>query len=89
MTHLNDEILRLFATGQLNEAQGDEIEAHLAVCEVCTRRLDEIEQHKSDPLFQDMQAAGTSELSGYLTSGGRLGNFRLEKRIGRGGMGEA
>ena len=77
MDHLDDETLRLFAVGRLHEGQGDGIEAHLAQCESCVHRLDEIERKLSDPFVRELKVAGVADPSGGQWFGVKRSLFLL------------
>lgn len=92
MQHPDEQFLKLFTEGRLTERQEDAMERHLAVCELCRTRLDALERQKTrlTPFLHDLRMAGCDNLTEEFTSGILLNNqFRLERKIGSGGMGVA
>lgn len=104
MFHPENVTLRLFAASRLEEDREEEIERHLAGCAECRKRLADIENGDKNSILHEMKAAMLHEPSssenadvpifksdtGGFRVGDRIGgNFRLERPLGRGGMGVA
>lgn len=84
-SHPSDEQLRRYSSGRLDEAACEPIEEHLNHCAACCSRLSMLAASDDDPLVLKLRQADSSLNS--LQNGWRLGDFRLLRIIGQGGMG--
>ena len=98
------EVLRAFASGDLEEAELDDLTGHLERCGACTEAVSRLDDHP-DAILDDVRRR-VVESAGRGSRGGadgstvrpaapvgaigppeRLGDFRIVREIGRGGMG--
>src|SRR5690606_11947858 len=84
--HPSDEQLGNYSSGRLDELECEPLEAHLSGCPTCCSRLALLDAHHGDdPLVLKLRQADSSLQ--MLQHGWRLGDFRLLRIIGQGGMG--
>ncbi len=95
MMHITPTDLEAFALGRLEDAACAEIEAHLAECEACARRFDEVDltgdglvgwlRGEKSPMPVERLSRGFSGADSALPA--RLGRFEICDQLGEGGMG--
>lgn len=84
--HPSDEQLAKYSSGRLDEADCEPLEEHLSGCSTCCSRLASLAAHDGDdPLVIKLRQADTTLQ--VQQHGWRLGDFRLLRIIGQGGMG--
>lgn|GEM_PF-2067664 len=84
--HPSDEQLGKYSSGWLDDADCKPIEEHLSGCSTCCTRLANLAANDADdPLVSQLRQADSRLHT--LPCGWRLGDFRLLRIIGQGGMG--
>jgi eukaryotic-like serine/threonine-protein kinase len=92
VVHLDEELILQFTLGTLGAVREAEVQAHLAACEDCRRR----QQNISSIVFSKTVAGpdtkpdrpGEAGTVGPITRGMLLGHYMLLEKLGAGGMGE-
>jgi tetratricopeptide (TPR) repeat protein/predicted Ser/Thr protein kinase len=78
--------LELFATGDLDEEANTRIQAHLASCPPCERRLGDVSSNIGVlPSIRAVVEGGARGAAGVRRT--RLGSYEITGELGRGGMG--
>lgn len=96
MTCPDDKTLQLFIAGRLAQGQEEQIEKHLEGCELCSKRLSELETKGKAAIFRDIQAAHADDSA--MATGGEnqaipstipktIGHYKVIDVLGSGGMG--
>jgi len=85
--HPGDTVLLDYSSGKLDESASTAIDQHLEQCAACCDRLMRMTVESSDdePMIARLRAAGQIVLT--FENGRRIGEYRLIRVIGQGGMG--